>query len=74
MPRATQPESVTAAKERTLAAVGELLELSQTVLRPSVRHHLEEAQTRLLEGRFNLVLLGEFKRGKSTLVNALLWP
>lgn len=33
---------------------------------------LKEASRRLREGRFTLVVLGEFKRGKSTLVNALL--
>lgn len=33
---------------------------------------LREASRRLRAGRFTLVVLGEFKRGKSTLVNALL--
>ena len=34
--------------------------------------HLLEVQQRLLDSRFRLMVLGEFKRGKSTLVNALL--
>jgi len=33
---------------------------------------LEELQQRLMEGRFHLAVLGQFKRGKSTLLNALL--
>ena len=33
---------------------------------------LEELRDRLLEGRFHLAVLGQFKRGKSTLLNALL--
>jgi ribosome biogenesis GTPase A/polyhydroxyalkanoate synthesis regulator phasin len=32
----------------------------------------EEIRGKLLEGRFNLAVLGQFKRGKSTLINALL--
>jgi small GTP-binding protein len=70
--RSAHPRPATLTKERTLETVADLLAMAQSVLRPSVRRHLEEAQARLLEGRFNLVLLGEFKRGKSTLVNALL--
>ncbi len=33
---------------------------------------LEELQDRFVEGRFHLAVLGQFKRGKSTLLNALL--
>ena len=33
---------------------------------------LQETAQKLNEGRFNLVILGQFKRGKSTLINALL--
>jgi GTP-binding protein EngB required for normal cell division len=70
--RLEQPQSAAPAKEATLEAIGELLELSRSVMRASARHPLEEAEARLREGRLNLVLLGEFKRGKSTLANALL--
>ena len=35
------------------------------------RQKLHELRTRLHEGRFNLAILGQFKRGKSTLLNAL---
>ncbi|MCG9969000.1 dynamin family protein [Pelotomaculum terephthalicicum JT] len=34
--------------------------------------YLEEIKQKLLHGRFNLVVLGEFKRGKTTFLNALL--
>jgi len=34
--------------------------------------NLLDLQNRLLEGRFHLAVLGQFKRGKSTLLNALL--
>lgn len=33
---------------------------------------LQQVQARLIEGRFHLAVLGQFKRGKSTLLNALL--
>ena len=52
--------------------VEELLEAVDGLAPASVRHDLEQAGRRLAEERLNLVVLGEFKRGKSTLVNALL--
>ncbi|WP_456432994.1 dynamin family protein, partial [Thermosulfuriphilus sp.] len=33
---------------------------------------LEEIQQKLTEEQFNLVVMGQFKRGKSTFINALL--
>lgn len=42
------------------------------VVRQETRKALMETRTRLAEGAFNLVVLGQFKRGKSTLINALL--
>ena len=36
------------------------------------RNGLKLLQARLLSGRFHLAVLGQFKRGKSTLLNALL--
>ncbi|MGI9953551.1 dynamin family protein [Moorellaceae bacterium AZ2] len=35
-------------------------------------HKLEDLKKRLLQERFHLAVLGQFKRGKSTLLNALL--
>lgn len=34
--------------------------------------YLNEIKQKLVQGRFNLVVLGEFKRGKTTFLNALL--
>ncbi len=33
---------------------------------------LLEIKNRLIDGRFNIAILGQFKRGKSTLINALI--
>ncbi|MHB1041220.1 MAG: dynamin family protein [Eubacteriales bacterium] len=37
-----------------------------------LNEYLGEIKQRLVQGRFNLVVLGEFKRGKTTFLNALL--
>jgi small GTP-binding protein len=55
-----------------LAALDELLSLAEGLLAVTPRQHLAAARARVAEDRFNLVVLGEFKRGKSTLINALL--
>src|SRR5581483_10925061 len=55
-----------------LAVLDELGSLGEGVLAETPRRHLAAARTRVAEDRFNLVVLGEFKRGKSTLINALL--
>lgn len=55
-----------------LGWLDELGSLAQGLLAGTRRRHLAAARTRVAEDRFNLVVLGEFKRGKSTLINALL--
>ena len=60
-----------AVQERLGELVGELLELVDGIVPASSRLDLEAGRRRLEEERVNLVVLGEFKRGKSTLVNAL---
>jgi small GTP-binding protein len=55
-----------------LGVLDELLLVADGLLAETPRRHLAAARTRLAEDRFNLVVLGEFKRGKSTLINALL--
>jgi small GTP-binding protein len=60
------------ARDQTLAALEELLALTDGLLAPAARSNLDAARVRVLEDRFNLVVVGEFKRGKSTLINALL--
>ena len=55
-----------------LATLDELLSLGAGLLPEAGRRNLAAARGRVGEDRFNLVVLGEFKRGKSTLINALL--
>ena len=59
-------------REQLATGLAELIGCGQTLGLDGVVRDLRAAQRRLLEDRFNLVVLGEFKRGKSTLVNALL--
>lgn len=40
---------------------------------PEVREQIRSLQTRLAEDRFNLTVVGRFSRGKSSLMNAMLW-
>jgi predicted GTPase len=60
------------AGERILSALDELSSLTEGLLPVTGHQNLVAARVRVAEDRFNLVVLGEFKRGKSTLVNALL--
>ena len=55
-----------------LMALQELVGMTEGLLPDRVRRDLIDARARLVDDRFNLAVLGEFKRGKSTLVNALL--
>lgn len=55
-----------------LAMLDELLSLAAGLLADGARRSLAAGRERVAEDRFNLVVLGEFKRGKSTLINALL--
>jgi GTP-binding protein EngB required for normal cell division len=70
--RAPSPSQSATAQTATGAALERVLELCAGLLSPTSRRDLEAARSRLHEQRFNLVVLGEFKRGKSTLINALL--
>lgn len=63
---------VPAATHRLTEIVSELLALVDGFVPASARGDLEAGFERLEHERGNLVVLGEFKRGKSTLVNALL--
>jgi hypothetical protein len=61
-----------AAGRRVVQAVDELVAAAGDFLAPRLVHELQAGRARLAQARFNLVVLGEFKRGKSTLINALL--
>ena len=56
------------AKERIEEAIKTALELAT----PHEKELLEEVEKKLKENKFNLVVLGQFKRGKTTFVNAIL--
>ncbi len=60
------------ARSAMLARLDELLALGAGLTAEGAHRNLAAARARLAEDRFNLVVLGEFKRGKSTLINALL--
>ena len=49
-----------------------LADINETVGQPARAARIREAREALLQQRFMLLVLGEFKRGKSTLVNRLL--
>ena len=57
---------------RTAADIRELLELTDGLLEEGSRKTLTAGLERIEAGQFNLVVLGEFKRGKSSLINAML--
>lgn len=52
--------------------IDDLLDAAGELLSPATVRDLYAGRHRLAKARFNLVVLGEFKRGKSTLLNALL--
>ncbi|MEN6441447.1 MAG: dynamin family protein [Syntrophobacter sp.] len=54
-------------RERLFASIGEMLELNLTD-----RQSCLEVREKLEENTFNLVVVGQFKRGKTCLINALL--
>src|SRR6266568_3846393 len=60
-----------AVKRRLVGIAGELSSLGEECGQ-TMKDALGDVQRRLEEDVFNLVVLGQFKRGKSTLVNALL--
>lgn len=60
------------ARRRGVAALNRLEELARTRGEDEEAGELRAASERLSAGRLNLAVLGEFKRGKSTLINSLL--
>ena len=57
---------------RVARALDEGRKLAERHDRPDLGNHLEQARKRLGEQVLSVAVVGEFKRGKSTLVNALL--
>ncbi len=65
-------DQVTRMNEALSAVHAELLALAGQHENGEALHALAGAEARLSAGTFRLVILGEYKRGKSTLINALL--
>ncbi|QDO90013.1 hypothetical protein FNH13_18185 [Ornithinimicrobium ciconiae] len=57
---------------RVLDTIDRGAQLAHEQGRPDLVEHLEAARTRLRQGTATVAVVGEFKQGKSTLVNALL--
>jgi GTPase SAR1 family protein len=65
-------EKDSGSRSATIDALDVLLSITDGLLASSSLRDLRDARARVAEDRFNLTVLGEFKRGKSTLINALL--
>ncbi len=70
--RSAHSDAPSSARARVVEAIAELHQLAGESLPSSAARHLDAGVERLSQARLHLVVLGEFKRGKSTLVNALL--
>lgn len=66
---AREPSTV---KSAVLSCLGALSGLAEDTDVPAFVHEAQEARGRLEDERFHLAVMGQFKRGKSTLINALL--
>ncbi len=67
-----QPADVTGLKGDTVAGLREISRIAMERGEPVLSGHLDDRADRLDQDQFNLVVLGQFKRGKSTLINALI--
>lgn len=68
----TPPRSAVESRAQTLTAAVETLQAVVGEVAPELHAHVRETGERIAEGRFHVSVVGEFKRGKSTLVDALL--
>ena len=68
---ALQPRTVDVHMEPELAPLDTLTRLARELGVADVERQAESLGERLTEGRFNVAVLGQFKRGKSSLINAL---
>ncbi|GAB2773661.1 dynamin family protein [Nocardioides salsibiostraticola] len=59
------------AVERALATAGQGRAAANAYGRPDLAQRIERSVQRLLDPQFHVLVVGEFKQGKSTLVNAL---
>ncbi|MHB0886503.1 MAG: dynamin family protein [Bacillota bacterium] len=66
-----QPADLTGLKRDTVAGLRDVSRLAMERGERALSGHLDDRADRLDQDQFNLVVLGQFKRGKSTLINAL---
>jgi GTPase Era involved in 16S rRNA processing len=59
-------------KQQVLGLFQQAISLSQAQKQPDIQNNLVKAQQHLAEGKLFVVVCGEFKQGKSSLLNALL--
>ena len=52
-------------------ALGRLAEIAEALGESSIRGDVQQLAARISEGRFYVACVGQFKRGKSTLLDAL---
>lgn len=74
-PSAAPPASFASWRQASYRLAGELQQLSELAARlgaPALAAEAEALHQRVVERRFSLAVLGEFKRGKSTFLNALM--
>lgn len=67
-----QGTASTSVRERTLAVLDDMLRLGHEYDLPDAPDTLPTARDRLAVNRFNVLVTGEVKRGKSTFVNSLI--
>jgi predicted GTPase len=73
--RLFDPETLRAYTKSKLSLAGRLRELREIFKRNEIRQNLQrcdELLVRLAEDRFTLAVVGQFKRGKSSLMNAII--
>jgi GTP-binding protein EngB required for normal cell division len=68
----TQLRNYTVARQQVTASVRALKQLAEAQHDAERREHVKALLVKLAEDRFNLAVVGQFKRGKSSLMNAVI--
>lgn len=59
-------------REQLIGNIDHLAEISSRRRNDKIAENLKEIREKLIENRFHLVVLGQFKRGKSTFINSII--
>jgi ribosome biogenesis GTPase A len=65
-------DSSASARDAAASELGVCLQATAAYQRPDLAERLEVARRRLVDPLFHVLVVGEFKQGKSSLINALL--